>query len=44
MDTVAVNEGIGGPLSSVDISAYTWTESKSVIDGLAMLTGYVVAG
>ncbi len=44
MDAVAFNEGIGGPLSSVDLFAYTWTESKSVMEGFAMLTGYVVAG
>eukprot|EP01084_Bolivina_argentea_P185478 319845_1 len=43
MDAVASHEGIGS-LSGVDLFSYTWTESKSVLEGFSLLIGYVILG
>ncbi len=43
MDVVASHEGIGS-LSGIDLFSYTWTESKSVLEGVSMLFGYVILG
>ncbi len=43
MDAVASYEGIGS-LSGIDLYSYAWKESKSVLEGISLLNGYVILG